>query len=174
MVGFGGQPTLRAATRPFWESHLIRSPNKVFLRVTMWLALAGVVLCAGVATCQWVLPIRFGYNGIAEEKFRQCDQDMEAILTALGTRYLGDPPEELSEAMQDAIFVEKLRSEGFNRNVYRGPVCVDPWGNPYRYRKLPGKSRPVCEVYSCGPNGKDEAGSGDDMLRRNVWAELVP
>lgn len=35
---------------------------------------------------------------------------------------------------------------------------LDPWGNPYRILFEQG-----AHVYSCGPNGKDEKGQGDDI-----------
>jgi hypothetical protein len=40
---------------------------------------------------------------------------------------------------------------------------LDPWGNAYQYLK-PGKhSKEPFEIYSFGPNGKDEDGGGDDI-----------
>ena len=35
---------------------------------------------------------------------------------------------------------------------------IDPWGNPYKIEVSPSVA-----VYSFGPNGRDEQGSGDDI-----------
>jgi general secretion pathway protein G len=40
-------------------------------------------------------------------------------------------------------------------------VPVDPWGHPYVYKPNPDGSG--YEIYSCGPNGQDEGGGGDDI-----------
>ncbi len=37
----------------------------------------------------------------------------------------------------------------------------DPWGHPYRYQRTPTGYK----LWSVGPNGKDEGGKGDDILR---------
>ncbi len=40
---------------------------------------------------------------------------------------------------------------------------LDPWGNPYQYR-YPGVHRKYkFDLYSFGPNGKDDGGKGDDI-----------
>ncbi|MBF0522513.1 MAG: type II secretion system major pseudopilin GspG [Candidatus Omnitrophica bacterium] len=38
----------------------------------------------------------------------------------------------------------------------------DPWGNPYNYRS-PGSHNTDYDLYSSGPNGIDDGGSGDDV-----------
>lgn len=37
---------------------------------------------------------------------------------------------------------------------------LDVWGNPFQYV---GEGRSGRKLYSCGPNGKDEGGGGDDI-----------
>ena len=44
----------------------------------------------------------------------------------------------------------------------RGGMPVDPWGKPLVYQ--PSETAPAGYVlYSAGPNGRDEAGAGDDL-----------
>ena len=43
----------------------------------------------------------------------------------------------------------------------RKALPKDPWGRPYRYRRTASGYR----LWSLGPNGKDEGGKGDDILR---------
>jgi len=40
----------------------------------------------------------------------------------------------------------------------------DLWGNPYRYHNPARTTNARIEIYSCGPNGKDERGKGDDIV----------
>lgn len=43
-------------------------------------------------------------------------------------------------------------------------IPLDPWGHPYIYR-CPGKNGAGSfDLYSMGPNGQDDNGSGDDIL----------
>jgi general secretion pathway protein G len=50
---------------------------------------------------------------------------------------------------------------------WRGPyikrVPVDPWGNPYIYRSAGNGSR--YDLYSRGPEGKDQGGGGENISR---------
>jgi type II secretion system protein G len=41
-------------------------------------------------------------------------------------------------------------------------VPLDPWGNPYIYR-CPGTNGNDFDMYSTGPNGRDDHGGGDDI-----------
>jgi hypothetical protein len=43
-------------------------------------------------------------------------------------------------------------------------VYLDAWGRPYRYVRLAREGAAPFEVYSVGPNGKDEGGKGDDIV----------
>ena len=40
--------------------------------------------------------------------------------------------------------------------------AIDPWGKPLVYRS-PGSKGAGFDLYSCGPNGRDEGGTGDDV-----------
>ncbi len=44
----------------------------------------------------------------------------------------------------------------------QGRLC-DPWGQPYRYLNPARHGKQPAELYSFGPNGKDEDGEGDDI-----------
>jgi type II secretory pathway pseudopilin PulG len=54
-------------------------------------------------------------------------------------------------------YVEADLSEVNDRGEF-----IDPWGTPYRMSVTNRQAR----VYSCGPNRKDENGSGDDIVPR--------
>jgi hypothetical protein len=47
-----------------------------------------------------------------------------------------------------------------------GATYLDPWGTPFRLVWR----RQVAQVYSCGPNRRDEAGEGDDIVQGFVAA----
>ena len=42
--------------------------------------------------------------------------------------------------------------------------AVDGWGNPLRYRAPGPVHRAGWDLWSCGPNGKDDEGTWDDVL----------
>ena len=53
--------------------------------------------------------------------------------------------------------LDYIEAEGVETNA-KGEI-IDPWGNPFRIsydKKL--------KVYSCGPNGHDDQGAGDDIV----------
>jgi|GEM_PF-2800020 len=41
---------------------------------------------------------------------------------------------------------------------------VDPWGRAYHYKKF-AQGKHKCMIWSCGPNGIDEQGEGDDIVK---------
>ena len=58
---------------------------------------------------------------------------------------------------QNLKHLDYIEAEGAEVNA-KGEL-IDPWGNAYRI-SLEGKLR----VYSCGPNGVDDQGKGDDIV----------
>jgi general secretion pathway protein G len=51
----------------------------------------------------------------------------------------------------------------FNRDELNARnEAVDVWGNPLIYHS-PGRKGAAFDLFSCGPNGKDECGAGDDI-----------
>ncbi len=46
-------------------------------------------------------------------------------------------------------------------DIVHGEV-IDAWGNPLFYRS-PGSKAAKFDLYSAGPNGKDDCGAGDDI-----------
>ena len=58
---------------------------------------------------------------------------------------------------QNTKRLEYIETEGIETNA-KGEI-IDSWGNPFRIsydKKL--------KVYSCGPNGHDDQGAGDDIV----------
>lgn len=49
---------------------------------------------------------------------------------------------------------------------------IDRWGTPFRFKieTSPG-GKPRLKVYSCGPNGEDDDGGGDDLPPETVTSE---
>lgn len=58
--------------------------------------------------------------------------------------------------------------DDFPQGAYpHGELPADPWGNGYRYamEEHPKKKRLMPKLWSLGPNGLDENGEGDDILK---------
>lgn len=47
--------------------------------------------------------------------------------------------------------------------INAGGELLDGWGNPYIYVSISERDRVTARLYSCGPNGKDDSGAGDDL-----------
>jgi general secretion pathway protein G len=56
----------------------------------------------------------------------------------------------------------------FKQDELEGGELVDPWGNPYSYVSVNGGAPTHRErsydLYSFGPNGADDSGTGDDLV----------
>ena len=56
----------------------------------------------------------------------------------------------------------------FKQDDLKEGEAVDPWGNPYQYVSVNGgapEHRPKSyDLYSFGPNGEDDGGTGDDLV----------
>ena len=56
----------------------------------------------------------------------------------------------------------------FKHDEVKDGQLLDPWGNPYVYISANGGSpehhQKTYDLYSYGPNGKDDAGTGDDIV----------
>ncbi len=69
------------------------------------------------------------------------------------------------------------RPKGLDPGLWKGPYLdgpesyTDMWGNELKYR-YPSKpfadDKNLFDVWSAGPNGKDDGGEGDDILNHNV------
>jgi hypothetical protein len=69
--------------------------------------------------------------------------------------------------------LETVRKDGIriyysvDRNRIKDGCLLDPWKNPYQYRRTAGGA----QMWSMGPNGRDEQGLGDDISRALI---LIP
>jgi hypothetical protein len=56
----------------------------------------------------------------------------------------------------------------FKQDEFKDGQLVDPWGNPYGYISVNGGSPEhrtrSYDLFSLGPNGEDDAGTGDDIF----------
>jgi hypothetical protein len=55
-------------------------------------------------------------------------------------------------------------SELVGKYIESKSALVDPWGNAFICKVSNDKEIPSVKIYSIGPNGIDEMGSGDDLL----------
>jgi hypothetical protein len=72
----------------------------------------------------------------------------------------------LVAALQSKQKDGKSEYYAFSRETLVNGAAIDPWGRPLVYRpaeKGKGKRGKTFEVYSMGPNGKDDGGEGDDI-----------
>jgi len=82
-------------------------------------------------------------------------------------------------ALAGACFVYKVEHGGFPDSLKalleptdnyphgfypQSDLPMDPWGNAYRYKKFQGGANQYM-IWSCGPNGIDENGAGDDIKK---------
>jgi len=52
---------------------------------------------------------------------------------------------------------------------------VDPWGHPYRIKITSQTTNEYrISIWSCGPNGEDETGSGDDVALESFIITVKP
>lgn len=96
----------------------------------------------------------------------QTRREVKWILELLEKYYKRDfgvyPPESpghWERVVEDKRYV----SLDHSRLDKQGRFC-DAWGNPYRYHNPARHTEAPIEVYSLGPNGKDDAGKGDDIV----------
>jgi RNA polymerase sigma factor (sigma-70 family) len=82
-------------------------------------------------------------------------------------RDLGTYPPVTPGAWEKAVEEKRYVSLDTSRRDAQGAL-LDAWGNSYRYLS-PGKhSKAPFEIYSFGPNGKDDDGGGDDIASWSV------
>lgn len=110
------------------------------------------------------------YRSYQEHKRGLCEAILSQMVGALRNYQTdhGTLPPELSA-------ISKPEGKSYFQYTENGkvmPQILDPWGHPfvYRVRELGSyHARPIqrFELYSIGPNGKDEGGSGDDIATGN-------
>lgn len=69
-----------------------------------------------------------------------------------------------------ALEEQERQAMDFYRRAWPEGMVVDAWNNPRHYRSPGPMHRRGFFVLSCGPNGIDEEGAGDDIL---MGAELL-
>lgn len=65
------------------------------------------------------------------------------------------------ERLEDLLTTNDNWPNGF---INAKELPADPWGNPYKYKKISEGGKNY-RIWSCGPNGVDEGGGGDDIVR---------
>jgi general secretion pathway protein G len=88
--------------------------------------------------------------------------DMHRLQTAL-TAFASDngryPTD--SEGLNALVICPVGTPPGWN-GPYISQIPVDPWGHPYIYRS-PAKNGEDFDIYSCGSNGQDQGGDGENI-----------
>ena len=98
----------------------------------------------------------------------RCNANMEAIKNAIADYqidYGSCPP-----GNESALYVALCNGA---KRYLKDPTCVqgspaqlvDPWGNPYKYQAPGIHNIDSCDLWSWGPNGRDDSasGGGDDI-----------
>jgi hypothetical protein len=77
---------------------------------------------------------------------------------------VGGVPQHLGDSLADRLawLNELYVSTDRSRLDKDGRIC-DPWGQPYRFLEPARYGQALFDLYSFGPNGKDEDGGGDDI-----------
>jgi len=82
------------------------------------------------------------------------------IAIALYKEENGNWPDTEKWKEQISLYVYKTK-ESKNENLW----YMDQWGHEIKYLVKEWKTETVRLLYSCGPNGIDEKGTGDDIVR---------
>lgn len=133
------------------------STTKIVLIVLCIVAAIGIVSCAGMA-----LLVTVGYVRVQQSAQLNAAKTQIEMLESAIELYrldLGELPSATSglnalRSRPPEIPAQKWRGPYFN-----GEVPLDPWGNPYEYRLVPGTQ--AFEIVSLGPDGS--LGTTDDI-----------
>ena len=87
---------------------------------------------------------------------------------------MGDYPPSGNEALVKALQDDPNKPDWqgpymeFKHDELKDGEYIDPWGKPYTYVSStdgsPEHRQTSYDLYSLGPNGKDDAGAGDDLV----------
>lgn len=115
-----------------------------------------VVGCAiGVCALLGVGTIVVWRAKVAEDARRDLTRDRLETLAGMLRRRGGAPP------AADGLGADWT---GFASLGAAAPKTDDGWGNPIRYRCPGPVHKNGWDFYSCGPNGKDDQGTWDDLV----------
>ena len=96
-------------------------------------------------------------------------KEVKRIADVLGhyKRAFGELPPDEQGHWERVITERRYASLDPSRLDKQGRLC-DPWGRPYRYHRPARHMQAPMELYSVGPNAKDEGGQGDDIANWQV------
>ncbi len=121
-------------------------------------SLIGITLSVGLAATQVVPPTMASFN---EAKRGKCAGDLATLYTTLSVFAINN-----GGSYPDAL--ERLVEPDFNGKRYLRQTIVpkDPWGNSYLYNPDADEAGP--RIWSCGPDGIDNQGQGDDITAKSI------
>jgi general secretion pathway protein G len=83
---------------------------------------------------------------------------------------MGDYPQGGNKEMVQALTVDPGGADWFGpymkfreEDLTEEGEYMDPWGNPYKYISPGVHNSSSYDIYSFGPNGEDQEGTGDDI-----------
>jgi len=96
-------------------------------------------------------------------------KEVQRIVNVFGyyKRDFGELPPDKPGHWEQIITERRYSSVDRARLDKQGRLC-DPWGRPYRYHRPARHIQAPMELYSVGPNGRDEGGQGDDIANWQV------
>lgn len=183
---FGDSTPVSRASRRHSGSAL----ERVVLFLLPLVVLALVLLLLGWYRFYRIVEARFHafFDSEANEQFLTLCEQIRTYAADNGRTPSGDEYELFAQLMagserSEDVFLSDRTSEKDDRLpqelwVRKGDAVlpVDPWGHRYRYRS-PGRHLPdAFDLYSVGPNGTDEGGTGDDLANWRIrpWLQWTP
>lgn len=130
---------------------------------------------------RWVLMARTCIAAAPKERRRDLSRDADALLSRLTRKEIrrimktmgyyhrdfGQFPPATPGAWERTVQERRYALLDRSRLDKQGRLC-DPWGRPYRYHNPARHTASPIELYSVGPNGRDEGGNGDDIMSEGV------
>lgn len=147
------------------RTHRTRSRARggfTLMEVLLVLAILGVIGAL-------VVPNLLGSQQTANIKAARNDiKRIEAAVGIYAQDHAGTPPTDFS------ALTEPYEKEGIQNDPVLEAIPKDPWGNEYNYKYDTNgsghqKLKTKADIWSSGPDGNNDNGSGDDV---NNWSHL--
>ena len=128
-----------------------------------------VALCIALSLGVFLLP-GGGDESTALMKLKLMSLGSEAVLLGMyGTPPLSFPIGESTADLRQWMLDRGSDSRSVREEtLWKDGQLQDFWGRPVQYRFPSRRRELLLELYSCGPNGLDEGGLGDDVTGDNV------
>ena len=134
--------------QPHWKKSLRAASGFTLIELVLVLTII-MILIGGAA----VVLNRSGFIGAAQETKVSSDiQSISSALNAYASRYGRLPTTEQGlQALVEKTTIAPIPDGKFDR--FMDEVPLDPWKQPYKYRRPPQKSKKEFDLYSIGADG---------------------